>query len=86
MKINLQGLMYLNMKFRIIKGIEEMTEYHCSMGQRGFLMSVLEITSCIQKTCWVKLHQIYGLLFKNRKHRNRSHWDKLSAKFKTEGK
>ena len=31
-KINLKGLTYLNMKFIIIKTIEEMIEYYFSLG------------------------------------------------------
>lgn len=49
--------MYLNMKFRIIKGKEEMIDYHCSMGERGF-MPVMEKINYIRKICWVKIHQI----------------------------
>lgn len=34
--------MYLNEKFKLIKGTEEMIEYDCSVGERGFHMSALE--------------------------------------------
>ena len=56
-KINLEGFMYLNTKFRIIRGREEIPsvnvrEDYVSSGEKK------KKTNYIGKTCWVKQYQI----------------------------